>query len=742
MNVGLMIQTRAPAHEIQLSPSPSGSFVIPRRAAGEQVRLSLVLPTYQESRAIGEVIDRLIKALDQITDLTYEIIVADDDSPDHTWEIALAKIPERPNLRVMRRQGERGLATAVLRGWQTARGEILGVMDADLQHPPEIVGKLLQEVDRGADLAVASRYVRGGGLGDWSAARRLISRVAQLIALVVLPEVAGRVTDPMSGYFLTRRGAIAGIEMRPCGYKILLEALARAKPRRIGEVGYTFQERFEGESKICLSVYAQYLRHLFLLRLALFRRWTHMIIPKMTASIAAFLFILSFRSFPAPAQVQQKTAGQGTATVSGRVVLKGEPARNVLVYLRLQKASTRATSETVSQARTDENGRFRINGVAAGVYFVVALAPGFTSPGESSFGPRAKPLNVSEGENVENIEIEIRRGGVITGRGADSQGRPLVDDRVTITRLDKNGKPQPYYPGSSGDMSVIDDRGVYRVYGLAEGRYLVSVGFSRQDGEMRVQTDRSFYPRTFHPSATDQAQAKVIEVTEGSETTGVDITVGELKKTFDVFGRVVNADTGRPAAGVQIFYGAVAGDGRKISGWGSKGEQSNVEGEFQLTGVLPGKYALFAPTDSASDFYSEVTMCEVSDGDVEGVEIKVRQAGTISGVMVIEGANDPAILAKQKNIRLHFDSLSDQLGAQGGDSVPVNPDGSFHIRGLRPGKVELSLGQEAAALGLSRLRVERDGATQPSASVEVSPGERVTNVRFVAGYGAGERKEQ
>lgn len=271
MNVGLTTQIRAPVFEAQLSPAPSGSFVIPRVTAGEQVQLSLVLPTYQESRAIGEAIDRLTKALDQIPDLTYEIIVVDDDSPDRTWETALAKIPERPKLRVIRRQGERGLATAVLRGWQMARGEVLGVMDADLQHPPEIVGKLLQEIDRGADLAVGSRHVRGGGMNHWSAIRRLGSRVAQLIALIILPEVAGRVTDPMSGYFLMRRDTIAGIEMRPCGYKILLEALARGDLRRISEVGYLFQERFEGESKICLYVYAQYLRHLVLLRLALFK---------------------------------------------------------------------------------------------------------------------------------------------------------------------------------------------------------------------------------------------------------------------------------------------------------------------------------------------------------------------------------------------------------------------------------------------------------------------------------------
>jgi dolichol-phosphate mannosyltransferase len=123
-------------------------------------------------------------------------------------------------------------------------------------------------MDRGADLAVASRHIEGGGVSDWSALRRVLSRVAQLFGLLILPEVVGRVTDPMSGYFMVRRTAIQGVELSPIGYKILVEVLGRGKCTWIGEVPYVFRERVQGESKVSRKVYIDYLRHLLRLRLA------------------------------------------------------------------------------------------------------------------------------------------------------------------------------------------------------------------------------------------------------------------------------------------------------------------------------------------------------------------------------------------------------------------------------------------------------------------------------------------
>lgn len=237
----------------------------------DNILLSLIIPTYKESGNISSLVNKLTALLDNIMPQEYELIVVDDDSPDFTWKIALALTADYPQLKVIRRTKEKGLSTAVIRGWQVARGEILGVIDADLQHPPETLINLWAEIERGADLAVASRHVEGGGVSDWSVIRRFLSRGAQTLGLIILPNVIGRVSDPMSGYFLVRRRCLIGCTLSPLGYKILIEVLGRGKIGWIGEVGYVFQERQEGESKVTKTQYIDYIRHLIRLRLSLWQ---------------------------------------------------------------------------------------------------------------------------------------------------------------------------------------------------------------------------------------------------------------------------------------------------------------------------------------------------------------------------------------------------------------------------------------------------------------------------------------
>lgn len=258
----------SPAPDGAFLPVPAGPLIVPRtgRAGTSAFALSVVIPTFDEASNLEELIRRLAGVLDPALPSSYELIVVDDDSPDLTWKLAERLALEYPRLRVMRRIGERGLASAVIRGWQAARGEYLCVIDADLQHPPGVVVELYRLMQRGADMAVASRHVEGGGVSDWSIARRIISRAAQLIGLLLLPGVVGRVTDPMSGYFMIRRGAIESVELNPLGYKILIEVLARGRFPWIGEVPYVFHERTQGGSKATAGVYLDYLRHLVRLR--------------------------------------------------------------------------------------------------------------------------------------------------------------------------------------------------------------------------------------------------------------------------------------------------------------------------------------------------------------------------------------------------------------------------------------------------------------------------------------------
>lgn len=249
-------------------PAPAGDLIISEAPRSGEILFSLIIPTFNEKKNIGPLLEQLDALLRPHFGDQFELIVVDDDSPDRTWEAAEALSPSISALRVIRRQGEKGLSTAVIRGWQAARGQILGVMDADLQHPPEVNLDLLRQMKRGADIAVASRNVAGGGVSTWSMARRILSRGAQLIGLLFLPEVFGRLSDPMSGYFMVRRSAICSIALDPLGYKILIEVMTRGSARWVAEVPYVFRERVEGDSKVTWKLYIEYLHHLIRLRLS------------------------------------------------------------------------------------------------------------------------------------------------------------------------------------------------------------------------------------------------------------------------------------------------------------------------------------------------------------------------------------------------------------------------------------------------------------------------------------------
>jgi dolichol-phosphate mannosyltransferase len=162
---------------------------------------------------------------------------------------------------VVVRHRERGLASAVVHGFNCARGEVLGVIDADLQHPPELLPELLEYIRHGADVVVPSRYEPGGGIREWARRRLLVSRVATTLAHWLLPS-SRKASDPLSGFFLVKRRAIAGVKFNPIGYKILLEILVRGRVEQVVSVPYTFGRREAGKSKYGIREQVNYLRHI------------------------------------------------------------------------------------------------------------------------------------------------------------------------------------------------------------------------------------------------------------------------------------------------------------------------------------------------------------------------------------------------------------------------------------------------------------------------------------------------
>jgi dolichol-phosphate mannosyltransferase len=183
----------------------------------------------------------------------WELIIVDDGSPDGTADLAESYADVHP-VRVVRRPGKAGLASAVLAGFRETRGDVLVVMDADLSHPPEAVPRLAAAINAGADLAVGSRYVKGGGTEDWPLKRRIVSRVACLMGNVLVP-----IRDSTSGFFAIRKSAIDGVKLNPIGFKIGFEVMARGRYRKAVEIPYVFRDRELGKSKFGRREILQYL---------------------------------------------------------------------------------------------------------------------------------------------------------------------------------------------------------------------------------------------------------------------------------------------------------------------------------------------------------------------------------------------------------------------------------------------------------------------------------------------------
>lgn len=226
--------------------------------------ISVIIPTYNEKDNLKPLIEKIHAVLSKEK---YEILLIDDNSSDGTAEFALELSAEYP-VRVIIRRNERGLASAVVHGFRNAAGDILAVMDADLQHPPHVLTEMLRAVSKtDADLVIASRYVSGGSCEGWGLSRRIISKGAIFLAHLLLPKTR-HISDPASGFFLLKKQVVNSADLKPIGYKILLEVLMTGQFQNVAEVPYCFRVRERGESKLSARQQIDYLKHL----LSLMRR--------------------------------------------------------------------------------------------------------------------------------------------------------------------------------------------------------------------------------------------------------------------------------------------------------------------------------------------------------------------------------------------------------------------------------------------------------------------------------------
>lgn len=416
-----------------------------------------------------------------------------------------------------------------------------------------------------------------------------------------------------------------------------------------------------------------------------------------------------------PQNPEKKTA---TSTISGKVTIKGKGVAGISVSARAKQSRPRGKAPA---AVTDAQGNYRLTNLPPGTYEISPAAPQFALLGAEPI----KTLTVGEDETVEGVDFAMVRGGVITGRITDDEGKPVIEEEVVIT----GPEVQPFRPVYLYLRQIqTDDRGVYRVFGLAPGQYSVSVGM----GDERFffsPSSRPRYKRTYYPSTTDPKKAGFIEVTEGGEATNIDITLRGTNAGFSVSGQIVDEATGRPQPNVR--YGLTAfREGGSSSG---NGMAADATGEFRFENLPPGKYAVFVEGSNLVETYADPVHFEITDQDVKGLVLKLSNGGSISGSIVLEGIEEKAARARFKAMMIIPQvETSDQFGVFGWSPASVNEDGSFRIGGLRPGAVQFMIrGRSADSNGEYDLaRIERNGQVV-ARSVEIKAGEKIAGVRLI-----------
>lgn len=448
---------------------------------------------------------------------------------------------------------------------------------------------------------------------------------------------------------------------------------------------------------------------------------------------AVLLTLLSLTASLCAQSTTKQAAKVSRGSVSGRVTIKDKGAPGVAVGLR-KGGDAINPGEPYLRATTDHDGFYRFANLAPGSYSVTPSAPAFVMADTKD--TRGKSVLVGEDENVEGINFALVRGGVITGRVTDAEGRPAVEQQVNIYSTDMFERQFPERPIFAVKSVQTDDRAVYRVFGLGAGRYKVAAGRTDEVFNPTLSQDRVVYKQVFHPDVTDQTKANVLDVTEGSEANNIDIALGRALQTYSVSGLVIDNEKGLPVPNLRI--GVQRRVGQRIE-YVMSSSSSNSRGEFVVDGLIPGKYGVYlSPNQAGGDMRAEPVSFDIIDQDVGGLTVKLAKGASLTGFVVLEN-EDKALFKKLSEFQLRAFSMISSGGGSFASSAmsPIGPDGSFRLAGLPGGTINLML---AAVMnpfepkGFTITRVERDGIVS-SSRLEIKDGEQLTGVRVIVSFG-------
>lgn len=460
-----------------------------------------------------------------------------------------------------------------------------------------------------------------------------------------------------------------------------------------------------------------------------------------------------------PAWAQEpKEAG----VLTGRVTLDGKPAKDITVIATLSMTDPSKIAESflnktaTLKAMTDSDGNYKFEDLPPGKYILAPYAPALVSDAIDS----GSEVTVTGGETTEGVNFSLSAGGVITGKITDSDGRPVIGEKISLKAVNSNTNPAAAANsvtammnslGGGGRMYATDDRGVYRIFGLHAGRYLVSAG-ADSDVFSAIFKTRPKRTQTFYPGVTDQARAKQVTVVAGSEVGAIDIQFSAADKGFIVSGRVIEAQKGTGIGKAMVAYSSARSAPKrtpnKTDDEDSDDDQdehfgnmpggittTNENGDFKFEAVAPGSYKLEVEQFGAmtgvgsKEFYGDPITFEVRSGNVEKLEVKLQRGASISGVVVPENADGESGLHGYGRLMLSASVTDPQTKSYSSGTSVIGEDGTFRIGGLKSGKATLrldSIGERDAAL----VRIERNGG-ELQGEVDIQANEQITGLRVI-----------
>lgn len=428
-----------------------------------------------------------------------------------------------------------------------------------------------------------------------------------------------------------------------------------------------------------------------------------------SSSRQMFVRLLLLLTAIASANAQSAVDKASSSSISGKVTIGGKGVSGMVVALAIATPSN-STYVTQLKAVTDEEGNYRIKNLPPNTYQVLVSASQYVQ------SERRITVVVGKNEVAENINVTLIRGGVITGKVTDADGRALVEEPILFSSITASNAAFPFWR-----TIRTDDRGIYRAFGLPPGRYTVSAGKDSMASYGRAENG---YQRTYHPGTVHATEATAIEVTEGSEATNVDIVLGRKFAKYVARGRIIDGETSQPlpnaGIGIKFFFA----NGNTSSGISAV---STKEGEFKIENLTPGKYAVYSQTDP--DRVSEAVRFEVIDQDVEGLVVKTFKGASVSGVVVLEGVRDPTLATSLTGYVIVAFVSNEFFGRS-----EIKADGSFSLPGLPAGRVTLQFQQTRNHLKI--IRIERDGVAS-TRGFEIREREQIRGLRVVVGQANG-----